>query len=133
MSAIEVLKEVSLELKNGTLGKDLELGHIEQLLEIGIYKLQKKGYFKNKKALLALEKPKFVWVFTDENGNVSVFNSKESALKIIRKDKNRLIMENELDEIVFINTYGGKIETKIGKEQEQSYLVKKEVLGGNSK
>jgi len=53
--AIEVLKEVSLELKNGTLGKDLELGHIEQLLEIGIYKLQKKGYFKNKKALLALE------------------------------------------------------------------------------
>ena len=55
MSAIEVLKEVSLELKNGTLGKDLELGHIEQLLEIGIYKLQKKGYFKNKKALLALE------------------------------------------------------------------------------
>jgi hypothetical protein len=54
-SMIEVLKEVSLELKNGTLGKDLELGHIEQLLEIGIYKLQKKGYFKNKKALLALE------------------------------------------------------------------------------
>lgn len=56
MSAIEVLKEVSLELKNGTLGKDLELGNIEQLLEIGIYKLQKKGYFKNKKALLALGK-----------------------------------------------------------------------------